>query len=273
MAIQSAISRVVILAAGAGESARILLNSRTRLFPRGLANGSGLVGRYLMDTVGASVFGQIPALESLPLVNDDGGSAMHVYSPWWLYQQQAAGKLDFPRGYHIELGGGFGMPYLEKDSPLDLPRWVRWLLIFGVWTLLALFDASQSYFLLHFLVERKHPMDLGKILILSLSDWYTWAALAPCLVWLARRFPFDQQRWRSWLMVLLLLSAFFALVKVILEVPVQAAVRDVEDWGNLKWATAQELDLIVTDDGLEETVAEEYQAAGVRLDIVNALGG
>jgi DeoR/GlpR family transcriptional regulator of sugar metabolism len=31
---------------------------------------------------------------------------------------------------------------------------------------------------------------------------------------------------------------------------------------------AQELDLIVTDDGLEEAVAEEYAAAGVRLDIV-----
>jgi choline dehydrogenase-like flavoprotein len=97
---------VVMLAAGAGESARILLNSRTRLFPQGLANGSGLVGRYLMDTVGASVFGQVPALESLPPVNDDGGSAMHVYSPWWLYKEQHAGKLGFARGYHIEPGSG-----------------------------------------------------------------------------------------------------------------------------------------------------------------------
>jgi len=31
---------------------------------------------------------------------------MHVYSPWWLDNK----KLDFPRGYHIEVGGGFGMP-------------------------------------------------------------------------------------------------------------------------------------------------------------------
>jgi DeoR/GlpR family transcriptional regulator of sugar metabolism len=34
-------------------------------------------------------------------------------------------------------------------------------------------------------------------------------------------------------------------------------------------APAQELDLIVSDDGLEESVAEEYRAAGVRLEIVN----
>lgn len=35
-------------------------------------------------------------------------------------------------------------------------------------------------------------------------------------------------------------------------------------------APAEELDLIVTDDGLAEAVAEEHRAAGVRLDIVNA---
>jgi DeoR family fructose operon transcriptional repressor len=34
-------------------------------------------------------------------------------------------------------------------------------------------------------------------------------------------------------------------------------------------ARAQDLDLIVTDDGLSEAVAEEYRAAGVRLEIVN----
>jgi DeoR/GlpR family transcriptional regulator of sugar metabolism len=34
-------------------------------------------------------------------------------------------------------------------------------------------------------------------------------------------------------------------------------------------APAQELDLIVTDGGLDPAVAEEYRTAGVRLDIVN----
>src|SRR5262249_11770242 len=39
--------RAVLLAASACESARILLNSKSRLFPDGLANGSGQVGRNL----------------------------------------------------------------------------------------------------------------------------------------------------------------------------------------------------------------------------------
>jgi choline dehydrogenase-like flavoprotein len=99
-----------VLAASACESARILLNSRSVAFPDGLANGSGLVGKYLMDTVGASVTGQIPAMENTPPHNTDGASGMHRYMPWWLYPQQAAGKLDFARGYHIEFGGGRRMP-------------------------------------------------------------------------------------------------------------------------------------------------------------------
>ncbi len=103
-------AKVVILAASGCESARILLNSKSPSFPQGLANGSGLVGRYLMDSVGARVTGQIPALENVPPHNEDGASAMHLYMPWWGYQQQKLGKLDFPRGYHIEFNGGRRMP-------------------------------------------------------------------------------------------------------------------------------------------------------------------
>jgi choline dehydrogenase-like flavoprotein len=101
---------LVVLAASACETARIMLNSHSSRFPHGIGNGSGLVGKYLMDTVGASVGGQIPALENLPPHNQDGASGMHLYMPWWGYQDQARGKLDFARGYHIEFGGGRGMP-------------------------------------------------------------------------------------------------------------------------------------------------------------------
>jgi choline dehydrogenase-like flavoprotein len=103
-------ARVVVLAASGCESARILLNSKSNLFPDGLANSSGKVGHYLMDTVGASVVGQVPMLENVPPHNEDGVSAMHMYMPWWGYKDQYANKLDFPRGYHIEFGGGRSMP-------------------------------------------------------------------------------------------------------------------------------------------------------------------
>jgi choline dehydrogenase-like flavoprotein len=103
-------ARVVVLAASACETARILLNSKSTMFPQGLANSSGLVGKYLMDTVGAGLGAQIPALEHLPPHNQDGASGMHLYMPWWLYKEQLRGDLGFARGYHIEFGGGRGMP-------------------------------------------------------------------------------------------------------------------------------------------------------------------
>ena len=103
-------ARVIVLAASACETARILLNSKSAQFPNGISNGSGLVGKYLMDTVGAGIGGQIPALENLPPHNTDGASGMHMYMPWWEYKNQLGGKLGFARGYHVEFGGGREMP-------------------------------------------------------------------------------------------------------------------------------------------------------------------
>lgn len=114
-----AAARVVVLAASGCESARILLNSKSAQFPNGLANSSGKVGRYLMDTVGASLSGQIPALENCPPHNEDGASVMHMYMPWWLYKEQLAGKTDFPRGYHVEFGGGRRMPEMKTFNGLE----------------------------------------------------------------------------------------------------------------------------------------------------------
>src|SRR5437773_4186600 len=101
--------RAVVVAASACESARLLLNSKSPRFSAGLANSSGQVGRNLTDTVGYGLNGHIPALEGLPRHNSDGIGGMHVYVPWWLLDKK---EKDFPRGYHIEIGGGFNMPQI-----------------------------------------------------------------------------------------------------------------------------------------------------------------
>jgi choline dehydrogenase-like flavoprotein len=97
--------KAVILAASACETARILLNSRSANGKDALANSSGKVGKYIMDTVGARVLGQVPRLENLPPHNEDGAGGAHMYAPWWLYKEQKAGKLVFARGFHIETDG------------------------------------------------------------------------------------------------------------------------------------------------------------------------
>ena len=99
-------ARIVVLAASACETARLLLNSKSALFPDGLANTHGNVGRYLTDNTGTDVAGFIPRLMDNVPHNEDGAGGAHLFMPWWL----AAGGLDFPRGYHIEIWGGRGMP-------------------------------------------------------------------------------------------------------------------------------------------------------------------
>ena len=100
-------AKVVILAASACSSARILLNSKSDQHPNGLANSSDHVGKYLHDSTGSSRSAIIPSLIDRKRYNEDGVGGMHMYTPWWLNDNK---DLGFTRGYHIEYWGGMGMP-------------------------------------------------------------------------------------------------------------------------------------------------------------------
>lgn len=99
-------ARAVVLAASACESARLMLNSKSSRHPNGLSNSSNIVGKYLHDSTGKDMGGVLPELIGHERYNEDGVGGAHIYSPWWLDNK----KLDFPRGYHIEYGGGMSMP-------------------------------------------------------------------------------------------------------------------------------------------------------------------
>lgn len=99
-------AKVVVLAASACSTARILLNSKSKFHRDGLGNSSGVVGKYLHDSTGTDRMAFVPELMNRKIYNEDGVGGMHVYSPWWLDNK----KLDFPRGYHIEVWGGMNMP-------------------------------------------------------------------------------------------------------------------------------------------------------------------
>jgi choline dehydrogenase-like flavoprotein len=96
----------VILAASSCETTRIMLNSKSAAHPGGLGNSSGVLGHYLQDSTGASQGGFLPQLMDRKRFNEDGVGSIHILGPWLTDNK----KLDFPRGYHIEFGGGMGMP-------------------------------------------------------------------------------------------------------------------------------------------------------------------
>ena len=109
-------AKIVVLAASACESARILLNSKSSKFPQGMGNSGGSVGKYLTDSTGLGVRALIPKMMDMPAHNEDGTGGAHLFMPWWLDNK----KLDFARGYHIELGGGRRMPFAGFGSGIHL---------------------------------------------------------------------------------------------------------------------------------------------------------
>src|SRR3989442_9046766 len=74
-------ARVVVLAASACETARLLLNSKSSLFPNGLANSSGVVGKYLTDTTGTDMAGVIPPPPPGAAPHQDGAGGRDLSMP------------------------------------------------------------------------------------------------------------------------------------------------------------------------------------------------
>lgn len=82
----------------------------------------------------------------------------------------------------------------QKSRPL----FVRMAYLVGVATVLAFFSAAPFYL---FYVQEKAHLSWFESLLWQLMWWYSWVPLAPIIIWLARRFPIDRQRWISGLMV------------------------------------------------------------------------
>jgi choline dehydrogenase-like flavoprotein len=128
-------SRIIFLCASALESARILLNSKTRRFPTGLGNSSGELGRNLMDHIfGAGARGTLPGQENM---TSFGTRPNCVYVPRFRNVRQRDPR--FVRGYGFQADGwrsgwerGSGMKGLGaafKASLIDDPG--PWQFNFG----------------------------------------------------------------------------------------------------------------------------------------------
>ncbi|MSO24246.1 MAG: GMC family oxidoreductase [Acidobacteria bacterium] len=100
-------ARVVVLGASCLESTRILLNSRSRQFPTGLANSSGVLGHYLHDhTMTGTVVGFAPELYNAKVINDDA-KPCGFYIP--RFRNVDSREKDFTRGYQFSGGSGAQM--------------------------------------------------------------------------------------------------------------------------------------------------------------------
>ncbi|MGD9589087.1 MAG: sensor histidine kinase [Pyrinomonadaceae bacterium] len=93
---------------------------------------------------------------------------------------------------------------LERKGP-------KWLAIWGLWTLFGFLFASQVS-LQSRLAE--NPPPFWRVLLWQLFSGYLWFAISPLILWLGRRFPFEEQKWKAAIPIHLVASFAIAILQL-----------------------------------------------------------
>ena len=104
----SVYSKVVVLAASCVETAHIMLNSKSRHWPEGIANSSGELGKNLCDHLyGSPGYGYLPQLVGHAPTPDNIADSTVAWMPRWQNLNNPH-EEKFIRGYSVYPGGGCG---------------------------------------------------------------------------------------------------------------------------------------------------------------------
>jgi choline dehydrogenase-like flavoprotein len=112
-------ARTFVLCCGALETPRVLFNSRDEAFPDGLANGSGLVGCYLQDTVKAVLGTSLARLVGSRRPYDLGSNDA-LLIPRFLFDNR-----DFRGGYQMQFCHFLPRRPYYLDALGPLPAWLK----------------------------------------------------------------------------------------------------------------------------------------------------
>lgn len=74
--------------------------------------------------------------------------------------------------------------------------WVLWVFVLIAWTLVGLsFTLNYYFFAGHYVAIFKQQPTIVGMLVWELPYWFLWAALAPLIFKITRRYPFDRKQW------------------------------------------------------------------------------
>jgi choline dehydrogenase-like flavoprotein len=118
-----AFAKVVVLSASCIESARILLNSKSRQYPNGLANSTGNVGRHLTDHIQCGGGGFLPQLYGMETFDNQGYAGGAGYVPRFNIPYQKS--LGYIRGFGMQTSSGRGIHSRYPGFGADLKRGIK----------------------------------------------------------------------------------------------------------------------------------------------------
>jgi two-component system, LytTR family, sensor kinase len=110
----------------------------------------------------------------------------------------------------------FDYPTLSHDDPgfrqTLLKRLTRVGIIWGVWTIVALFFSTQIFMMYY---SESQPIPYMRAFLVQGSACYLWALVTPLILWLARHFRIDRNQWLRKVVIHFLSS--LALVTVLIS--------------------------------------------------------
>jgi len=83
---------------------------------------------------------------------------------------------------------------MEENESILSKWWVRYGLIWGVWTIVTLFYTSQVY-IADSASSQPRKFGYGRELLGQASAGYLWALVTPLVLWLSRRYCIQRQNW------------------------------------------------------------------------------
>ena len=84
------------------------------------------------------------------------------------------------------------VPIDDDDEPILSRRLVRYGLIWGSWTIVALFFSSQAYIMYY---ARRQPIPYAQEFLFQALACSLWALATPLVLWLSHRFCIDRSNW------------------------------------------------------------------------------
>ncbi|MEO8665132.1 MAG: histidine kinase [Ignavibacteria bacterium] len=103
------------------------------------------------------------------------------------------------------------------ESAMLSKRWVKWGLIFFVWSLLAVFFVTQNFI---YSINTDKPFDWGQALSYRLSSYWIWALLTPLVLLIADKYKLEKKYFPKNILMLLffgiLISVFQSFMTIFL---------------------------------------------------------
>lgn len=96
-------AKVVVLGASSVDSTRILLNSKSAIYPNGIGNASGVIGKYFTEQFRFHVTAFMPHLYGRETTHDSGIGGEHIYLR--RFNHSDGRKRDYARGFGMQFWG------------------------------------------------------------------------------------------------------------------------------------------------------------------------